>query len=112
MPYKTTRTRIMHIMAALLLGLQLAGCSTTPEESQPDPQAIMQEAHKAYAAEDYQKVFQLVYPLAASGYADAQYTLGYLYFHGLGVERSEAHAMNWIQRAAVQGHKKAQQALK
>ncbi|MEJ2455008.1 MAG: sel1 repeat family protein [Candidatus Thiodiazotropha sp.] len=113
MPYKTTRTRFILIMAVLLLGLQLAGCSTTPDdESQPDPQAVMQEAHKAYAAEDYQKVFQLVYPLASSGYADAQYTLGYLYFHGLGVERSEAQAMNWIQRAAAQGHKKAQQALK
>ncbi len=113
MPYKTTRTRFKLIMAALLLGLQLAGCSTTPDEDrQQDPKAVMQEAHKAYAAENYEKVFQLVYPLASTGYADAQYTLGYLYFHGLGIERSEAQAMNWIQRAAAQGHKKALQALK
>jgi TPR repeat protein len=113
MLYKTTRSRFSLIIAALLLGLQLAGCSTTPnEDSQQSPEAIMQEAHKAYAAEDYKKVFQLVYSLAASGYADAQYTIGYLYFHGLGIEKSEAQAMSWIQRAAAQGHKKAKQALK
>jgi TPR repeat protein len=72
----------------------------------------MLEAHKAYAAKEYDRVFQLVFPLAAIGNDQAQYTLGYLYYHGLGVEKSEAQAMNWIQRAAAQGNKKALQALK
>jgi TPR repeat protein len=97
-------------MLALVL---LAGCSSTPnDERLKDPQTIMQEAHKAFAAEDYEKVFQLVFPLATSGNDHAQYTLGYLYYNGLGVEKSETQAMNWIQRAAIQGNKKAIQALK
>jgi TPR repeat protein len=112
MPYKHTPLPLQILLAAILaLGL-LSGCSTTPDERLQDPQALMQEAHRAYAAEDYEKVFELVFPLAASGNADAQYTLGYLYFHGLGTVKSEAQAMNWIQRAAAQGHTKAKQALK
>ena len=113
MPDTNRRTRLTHILFASLLGLQLAACSTTPDEDRPqEPEAIMKEAHKAYAAKAYDRVFQLVFPLAASGNADAQYTLGYLYFHGLGIEKSEAQAMNWIQRAAAQGHPKALKALK
>jgi TPR repeat protein len=111
MPHYNKRIHLLSFVAACLL--LLAGCSTTPEEDAvQSPETIMKEAHKAYAAEDYQKVFQLVFPLAASGNGDAQYTLGYLYFHGLGIEKSEIQAMNWIQRAAAQGNKKALQALK
>jgi TPR repeat protein len=112
--------RVMHIprhsllsLAAILALLILTGCSTAPNDDRPlDPAAVMQEAHKAYAAKEYEKVFRLVFPLAATGDDQAQYTLGYLYFHGLGVEKSETQAMNWIQRAAAQGNKKAMQALK
>ncbi len=112
MPYTRKPFRFQILLAAILAFSLISGCSTTPEERTLDPESVMQEAHKAYAAEDYAKVFELVFPLAASGNADAQYTLGYLYFHGLGTEKSEAQAMNWIQRAAKQGHSKALQALK
>jgi TPR repeat protein len=113
MPQKQTITPYLTLPAILLALLLTAGCSSTPDEDKlQDPEAVMMEAHKAYAAENYQKVFQLVFPLAATGNADAQYTLGYLYYHGLGTEKSEVQAMNWIQRAALQGHKKARQALK
>jgi TPR repeat protein len=108
MSYKRTPFRIMILLAVILL----SGCSTTPDERPQDPESLLKEAHKAYAAEDYSRVFELVFPLASSGNADAQYTLGYLYFHGLGIEKSEANAMNWIQRAAQQGHSKALEALK
>lgn len=111
------RTHIRNLpilLPALVLTLLLsAGCSSTPDDERArDPQTVMQEAHRSFAAKEYKKVFQLVYPLAATGNDQAQYTLGYLYFHGLGVEKSEAQAMNWIQRAAVQGNKKALQALR
>lgn len=99
--------------ALLLMSALFSGCTTTPSsEVPPDPKAIMEEAHKAYAAKDYHKVFQLVFPLAASGNAEAQYTLGYLYYHGLGVTKSETQAMSWIQRSAAQGYEKALSALK
>ena len=104
----TTLTAVLLLMSALL-----AGCTTSPQrDASQDPQAIMQEARKAYTDKDYEKVFQLVLPLAAAGNADAQYTLGYLYYHGLGVQKSETQAMNWIQRSAAQGNKKALSALK
>jgi TPR repeat protein len=97
------------ILAANLLG----GCATTQDADKArDAKAIMEEAHQAYASQEYEKVFQLVFPLAAAGNDQAQYTLGYLYYHGLGIEKSESQAMNWIQRAAAQGNKKALQALK
>ena len=112
MPYMRKPFRFQILLAVLLAFSLLAGCSTTPDERPVDPESVMKEAHRAYAAENYAKVFELVFPLAASGNGDAQYTLGYLYFHGLGTEKSEAQAMNWIQRAAAQGHPKALQALK
>jgi TPR repeat protein len=102
------------LLAALLLGTGLlGGCSTTGNADKPqDPETILEEARQAYAKQEYEKVFQLVFPLAASGNAQAQYTLGYLYFNGFGIEKSEVQAMQWIQRAAAQGHKKAIQALR
>ncbi|MEJ2529847.1 MAG: sel1 repeat family protein [Gammaproteobacteria bacterium] len=102
-----TLTAIL-LLSATLIG----GCSTTPRNEQQDPQTIMEEAHKAYASKEYEKVFRLLLPLAASGNDQAQYTIGYLYFHGLGVQKSETQAMSWIQRAAAQGNEKAQRALK
>lgn len=102
------------LVASLLLATTLTGgcASTRDAEKSRDAQTILEEAHQAYASQEYEKVFQLVFPLAASGNDQAQYTLGYLYYHGLGIEKSESQAMNWIQRAAAQGNKKALQALK
>jgi TPR repeat protein len=41
---------------------------------------------------------------AASGHAAAQNYLGYMYRHGLGVERDFARALDWYGKAAQQGH--------
>jgi TPR repeat protein len=112
MPLQKKPIPFFTLLIILLTFLVSSGCSTTPDQQTHDPEAVMKEAHKAFAAEAYEQVFKLVFPLAASGNADAQYTLGYLYYNGLGVEKSEIQAMNWIQRAAVQGHKKALKALK
>jgi TPR repeat protein/AAA+ superfamily predicted ATPase len=42
---------------------------------------------------------------------DAQFTLGQRYARGMGVEKSDAQAANWFQRAADQGHIEAQRYL-
>ncbi len=97
------------VISTLILS---AGCSTTPDDERRDPESVMLDAHRAFAAEEYELVFKLVFPLAAEGHDHAQYTLGYLYYHGLGVVKSETQAMNWIQRSAQQGNKKALRALK
>ncbi len=41
---------------------------------------------------------------AAQGNADAEYNIGFLYEHGLGVAQNYAQAMNWFQKAAAQGN--------
>ena len=50
-------------------------------------------------------------PLAEAGDPDAQNMMGYLLFHGEGVERDLEAAHAWFHRAADQGHKIAQRKL-
>lgn len=89
----------------------LSGCATTPDPEVDETAITLAEAHKAYNAKEYKKVFQLLFPLAAAGNDKAQYALGYLFHHGLGVEKNERQAMHWVQQSAAQGNKKALQAL-
>jgi TPR repeat protein len=110
--HPSTRRTLILISCLLLGTFVLTGCSSNPKSELDDPAVIMQQAHDAYASQDYKKVFQLVFPLASAGNDQAQYTLGYLFFHGLGTAKNERQAMNWIQRAAAQGNKKALHALK
>lgn len=114
MQNRLTPPRKSLFLIILLLGASLlGGCSTTGDtDKTQNPEVILEEARQAYAKEEYEKVFQLVFPLATSGNAQAQYTLGYLYYNGQGIEKSDTQAMQWIQRAAAQGHEKAIQALK
>ncbi|MEW8508550.1 MAG: sel1 repeat family protein [Candidatus Thiodiazotropha sp.] len=108
-------TRLKHaiLVPGLLLSLvALHGCSTTPESTHLDEtRAVLKEAHLAYNKKAYKRVFQLIFPLAAAGNDKAQYALGYLFYYGLGVEKSEQQAMHWIQQAAAQGNRKAKKAL-
>lgn len=94
--------------------LLLGGCATTTQKDAQteNPELILAQAKKAYFEQQYQEVFQLLFPLAVAGNDQAQYVLGYLYHHGLGVEKNDQQAMNWIQRAASQGNKKALEALR
>jgi TPR repeat protein len=107
------RLKTTLLLLGMLPGLiTLNGCSTTPDSAEVDETAaILKEAHLAYNTKAYNKVFQLIFPLAAAGNDQAQYTLGYLFYYGLGVDKSEQQAMHWIQQAAAQGNKKAQRAL-
>ncbi len=57
---------------------------------------------------DYATAFKLSLPLAERGGAEAQYNLGFMYEHGLGVSRDEAEAVTWYRKAAEQGHAAAQ----
>ena len=59
-------------------------------------------------SDDSVKWYQLA---AEKGLADAQYTLGFMYFYGHGVEQDYWKAVVWFQRAAEQGHADAQYEL-
>jgi len=49
---------------------------------------------------------------AEAGDPDAQYALGYLYYHGKEVDQNTTAALNWIKRASVQGQEQALVAMR
>jgi TPR repeat protein len=57
---------------------------------------------------DYATALSLWRPLAQQGNALAQYNLGLMYFHGLGVVRDYREAVKWYRLAAQQGNPIAQ----
>jgi TPR repeat protein len=52
--------------------------------------------------------FQLYQSKANQGYADAQFNLALLYYHGAGIPRDTRYAIYWYKKAAEQGHVNAQ----
>jgi TPR repeat protein len=103
------------LLGCLFISLSLlAGCASTTDKatSSEKPEVILQQAKTAYFEQRYEAVFQLVFPLALAGNDKAQYVVGYLYHHGLGVEKNDREAMSWIHRAAAQGNEKALEAIR
>jgi TPR repeat protein len=68
----------------------------------------LKEAMGAYSRGDYLRAVQLLLPLAQRGDAEAQTRLGLMYFNGQGVREDDDAAFDWIRRAALQGHARAQ----
>jgi len=58
-----------------------------------------------------QRVVQFYTDMANDGNANAQYELANFYLEGIGVEKDEAKAKEWLQKAAGQGHKDAVELL-
>lgn len=109
------RIKVLFLTGCLFITLLvLSACVSSPQQEalESDPEYILEQAKQAYFKHDYRQAFKLLFPLAATGNGQAQYTIGYLYHHGLGVEKNDQQAMNWIQRAAAQGNRKALEALK
>jgi len=70
-----------------------------------------EDAKAAYERGDYEMAYRLVKPLADQGEAEAQFSLGVLYYEGKGVPQDYVEAVNWCRKAAEQGHWKAQYQL-
>lgn len=68
----------------------------------------LEDGMAAYHDKDYAKAAELWRPLAESGNATAQYSLGTLYAEGKGVAQNDATAFAWFQKAAEQGNATAQ----
>lgn len=58
------------------------------------------QAVEAYEASDFVTAAQLFRALAEQGDGEAQYNLGMMLHHGLGVVKNTAEAEQWLQRAA------------
>lgn len=62
----------------------------------------------AFSMGDIATAFQLWRPLAEHGDADAQFSLGSLYYDGIGVPIDHTESSYWFHLAAEQGHAEAQ----
>jgi TPR repeat protein len=76
--------------------LALALCSS-------NARADVDEAKAASRAGNFARAYAEFREAAELGHPEAQFNLGVLYFKGLGVEPSPAHAFAWIQIAAENG---------
>jgi TPR repeat protein len=65
----------------------------------------------AFKNKDYAKAFREWKTSADAGLADAQFDLGVLYAHGLGVPQDLGEAERWYRRSAEQGYPDAEFAL-
>ncbi len=63
---------------------------------------------KAYNRGDYATALRIMREHSEQGNADAQYTLGFMYFKGQGVTQDYAAALKWYRKAADQGNASAQ----
>ena len=59
----------------------------------------------------YKQAFELFTESANKGYSKAMYNLGYCYVNGKGVDKNEALAREWFEKAAENGVAKAKEAL-
>jgi V8-like Glu-specific endopeptidase len=89
------------LAASLLLAAMLGTAAGGPFE----------DAVRAYKKGDYETALELFRPFAEDGRADAEYTLGFMYFTGRGVPPDYAEAAKWLRLAAEQGRADAQYAL-
>lgn len=94
----------------LACALSLAACATVSPPS-PGQANSMEEARSAYLAHDYARALPLLRQQAELGNSHAQYTLGYMYYHGEGVSEDMEEALKWIRMAAAQGDAHALEAL-
>jgi TPR repeat protein len=76
--------------------------------AQPAIGGPLEDGVAAYQDKAYAKAAEFWRPLAEKGDPAAQYLLGALYMEGKGVERDDAIAVMWFQRAANQGDARAQ----
>lgn len=70
-------------------------------------QAIYLKAKQLYDRQEYAAAATILTPLAENGNANAQYSLGYLYYNGLGTKRDLNTAYSWIKKAADSGQSEA-----
>lgn len=71
-------------------------------------QIMLRRAQSAFTRNNYMKSHDIWLPLAESGIAEAQYSLGFLYQSGWGPERDIQKAVAWYTNAAEQNEARAQ----
>ncbi|HSG03241.1 MAG TPA: tetratricopeptide repeat protein [Marinobacterium sp.] len=60
---------------------------------------------------EYEQAFEVLYPMAQTGNAEAEELIGSMYALGTGVERDDIRAFEWYLRASLRGHPGAQSGI-
>ena len=94
----------------LLLAFALIVPAVAPA-APPTAQAEFDAGLTAYRRGDYQQALADFWPLAAQGYALAEYNLGLMYANGQGVTQDYAKALKWYRLAVAQGDAPAENNL-
>ena len=106
---------LMNYLRYLLISVAVlcSACATTDRDRQDqEDEANLQLAREQFLREDYESSAITLLPIARSGNPEAQYSLGYLYYYGLGVPRNISYGRQLIQAAAEQENERAIEALK
>lgn len=86
--------------------------TVTPKSNAcPTYKTSMKQANLDFHHHAYKKALREYTLLALDGNAEAQYRLGYMYFYGQGTKKDKFLSRGWFQKSAIQGHRKAAQAL-
>lgn len=64
----------------------------------------LDDAVDAMRVGNFAEAYCIMQPLAASGDADAQYNIGWMYLNGYGLRINDNLALQWWEKASEQGH--------
>jgi FOG: TPR repeat, SEL1 subfamily len=82
-----------------------------PEDADDEASRTFAKADRAIDEGRFFDAFTLYRGLAQKGNAEAQYQMGYAYYHGNGLNQDYEKAVEWFTEAGNQGHIKAQETL-
>lgn len=98
-------TKVILILFIFLNGFLLTAC--TP----PLANKLYIQGKAEYQLQNYHSAFTTLFIAAKFGSVQAQYTVGYMYYYGLGVNRDLVEALKWFKKAAYSGNVNAINAL-
>lgn len=101
------------VIAVLLVMLGAAVAKERAASDHPETSAaeLLEKAVEARNKRNFDKAAEWYLKAAEAGNAEARNSLGFLYDHGVGVEKDPAEAAKWYKLAARQGHLQAQNNL-
>jgi len=95
-------------MYRLVITVLISLCCLAPQVLH----AGYEEGYEAASKGLYKVAIAEFQKAAEKGDARAQYSLGVMYFDGIGVKKNHDAGMKWIKKAAENGHQAAQKILK
>lgn len=105
----------MNYLRYLLISVAVlcSACATTEKDQEElEQEKQLELAREQFLRKDYESSAITLLDLVREGNPEAQYSMGYLYYYGLGVPRNINYGRQLIQAAAEQENQRAIEALK